>query len=420
MTGKRDFEMPRALGALVLVLALVAGAGTARAQEIHGFVEGLGGARTVDGRTVQAGDYTAEETRLQLRLSDYGDDAEYFSRVDFLFDQLTGDQARMEIREAWMLYNGWSKVDFKLGRQILTWGTGDLLFINDVFAKDWESFFIGREDQYLKAPHDALRMGIYPGPFNVDLVLLPGFEPDRLPTSPRLETYNPFGGRLQGVVEPESRLDNGEVALRLSKMLGSWDVALYGHWGYFRQPLGVAPVTGGVTLFYPRFDTYGASLRRGLLGGIANLEGGWLYSRDDKDGDNPWVENSSVRWMWGYDRQVATDTQVGLQGYYEYMLDHDLYARGVAPGMPVRDELRQLYTLRLTRYVQYQTLILSGFVFWSPTDEDYYLRASVEKKLTDALGVAVGGNFFGGTQDQTLFGSMENNDNVFLRARYSF
>ena len=54
-------------------------------------------------------------------------------------------------------------LDVKLGRQVLTWGTGDLLFLNDLFPKDWVSFFAGRDDEYLKAPSNTLRATQYNG-----------------------------------------------------------------------------------------------------------------------------------------------------------------------------------------------------------------------------------------------------------------
>ncbi len=60
-----------------------------------------------------------------------------------------------------------------LGRQILTWGTGDLVFINDLFPKDWVSFFIGRDVEYLKAPSDALKVSAFSSWANLDLVYTP-------------------------------------------------------------------------------------------------------------------------------------------------------------------------------------------------------------------------------------------------------
>ncbi|MCH8060286.1 MAG: hypothetical protein IIA11_07480, partial [Proteobacteria bacterium] len=46
---------------------------------------------------------------------------------------------------SWSLRLG-DSTDLKLGRQIQTWGTGDLLFLNDLFPKDFVSFFAGRDD----------------------------------------------------------------------------------------------------------------------------------------------------------------------------------------------------------------------------------------------------------------------------------
>lgn len=386
-------------------------------QEIHGFVEGLNGVRTTEGSGFEEGSYTARETRLQLRINDYGDMGEYFARVDYFFDQAGDQSSDLELREAYFTYTGFNALDFKIGRQITTWGTGDLIFINDVFQKDWQSFFIGREDQYLKAPTDAFRAGIYNDLFDVNIIAMPRFEPDRLPTPDRLTSYNPMAMPVMPE-DPEDTIDNGEVAVRLSRQLWGWETALYGYRGYFRQPVGFS--TTSQQTFYPRLNVYGVSLRRGLLGGVLNLEGGYYDSRDDKDGDNPYVENRSIRGMAGFDRQLMTDFQIGLQGYFEQMQDHDLYAGGLQAGAHEREELRQLYTLRLTRWLKYQTIMLSLFTFYSPTDEDYYVRANASYKLSDPMEVALGANLFGGEYEETLFGQFDDNDNVYLRLRYSF
>ncbi|MBU1699853.1 MAG: hypothetical protein KJ970_14290 [Candidatus Eisenbacteria bacterium] len=401
----------------VLVLAAVMIPSAGWGQEIHGFIEGLNGVRLTEGGGFDEGSYTARETRFQLRLNDYGDTGEYFARLDYFFDSFDDRGGDLEIREAYFTYTGFGAVDFKIGRQITTWGTGDLLFINDVFPKDWQSFFIGREDQYLKAPMDVFRAGVYSGLFDINVIAMPRFEPDRLPTPDRLTFYNPMNMPIIPV-EPENNLDKGEIAIRLSRQISGWEAALYGYRGYFRQPVGFN--TTSQQTFYPRLNVYGASLRRGLLGGVFNLEGGYYDSRDDQDGDNPFVENSTLRGMAGFDRQLMTDLQLGLQGYFEQMQNHDLYAGGIQPGAYEKEELRQLYTMRLTRWLKYQTIMLSLFTFYSPTDEDFYVRANASYKLSDPMEVSLGANLFGGEYEQTLFGQFEDNDNVYLRLRYSF
>lgn len=60
----------------------------------------------------------------------------------------------VDLREAYLDYTT-ENCDFRLGRQFVTWGVGDLLFINDVFSKDYVSFFAGRPLEYLKIEVDG-------------------------------------------------------------------------------------------------------------------------------------------------------------------------------------------------------------------------------------------------------------------------
>lgn len=89
-------------------------------------------------------------------------------------------------------------MDVKLGRQVLTWGTGDLLFINDLFPKDWESFFIGRDTEYLKAPSDAFTASLFFAPLNVDLIYVPIFNNSTYINGSRLSYWNPLLERIAG------------------------------------------------------------------------------------------------------------------------------------------------------------------------------------------------------------------------------
>ena len=69
-------------------------------------------------------------------------------RIDFkgdlAWDQVV-EEVDADVRELVASFRAGSRTDIRLGRQVLTWGTGDLLFLNDLFPKDWQSFFIGRD-----------------------------------------------------------------------------------------------------------------------------------------------------------------------------------------------------------------------------------------------------------------------------------
>jgi hypothetical protein len=399
--------------AFLMVVAMSFGSLGAHASvDWHGFVEGAYGIRTSD---EDDRDYTLDEARVQLKLSAYGSMGEGFLRADLINDQVDSGE-NLEIREGFLRFSTLSNhLDVKAGRQISTWGTGDLLFINDLFPKDWVSFFIGREDQYLKAPADAVRLGIFGLPADVDFVWSPTFTPDRVPTGGRLSFYAPPMVQAP-TLRPGKDFENSEFALRMSRYVGNYTIALYGYRGFYKTPMGIT----GPHAFHPKLNVYGASARGGVLSGVAWLEGGLYDSRQDRDGDNPLIPNSTLRYLAGFERQVATDLNVGVQYYGELMMDHDTYMETLPQGAPEQDEVRHLLTLRVEKMLKYQTIRLSGFAFYSPSDEDFYFRPFISYKLSDEIEVVGGANIFYGEESTTQFGQFDSNDNVYARLRYSF
>ncbi len=116
--------------------------------DVHGFYEIRSGYRTRKDKHEK--DMSIMEQRLQIDLSSYLDWADFKVKGDIIGD-LVEEQADFDLREAYIFTSPYDFMDLKVGRQTLTWGTGDLVFINDLFGKDWQSFFIGRGTEYLKA-----------------------------------------------------------------------------------------------------------------------------------------------------------------------------------------------------------------------------------------------------------------------------
>ena len=79
--------------------------------------------------------------------------------------------------------------------------------------------------------------------------------------------------------------------------------------------------------YYPKLSAYGASLRGQLAGGIGWVEGGYYDSREDRDGTNPMIPNSSILGLAGFERQVATDLTANLQYQAEYMEHYSDYEK---------------------------------------------------------------------------------------------
>lgn len=398
---------------LIWATILISSAGFAADLDLHGFVDARTGMRTQN--DPNSDNEMLSEVRLQLSRVWYQDLFTATVRSDFLYDgvanshdhiDLETGEGPIDLRELNVLFTPVSWADVKIGRQILTWGTGDLLFINDLFSKDWKSFFSGRDEEYLKAPSDALFMSFFPSWATIDVAYVPRFDSDRFIDGERFSYWNGMnltGNDLQ-TDKPDDWFSDDEIALRISRYIKGWDIALYGYNGFWKTPMGFDPLSGQNT--FPKLSVYGASARGALAGGIANLEAGYYDSREDRDGDDPLIPDSQIRLLAGYEHEIIQN----LTGSAQYYLEHT----------PDDNDNRHVLTLRLTQMLMNQNLSLGLFTYWSPSDQDGYLRPSAAYKLTDSWLLEARGNFFFGEDNDTFFGQFEDNSNIALAARYSF
>jgi hypothetical protein len=388
--------------------------------EVHGFYEARAGYRLRKDKYEK--DMSVMETRLQLDLSSYPEWGDIKVKGDF-FGDLVEEQGDFDLREVNIFTRPSDFVDLKVGRQILTWGTGDLIFINDMFPKDWQSFFIGRDVEYLKAPSDAAKVSLFSDWANLDIVYTPQFDPDRFICGERISYWNQPLGRLAGedaiihTDKPNCWFRDHEMAARLYKNIDSYELALYGYRGYWKSPGGYnSAMTQAI---FPDLNVYGFSLRGTVSKGIGNLEFGYYESADDTGGKDPLIDNSEMRYLAGYTQEIGKDFTASVQYYVEQMLDFGDYKRNLMSG-PARDEFRHVTTLRLTKLLMNQNLRCSLFTYYSPSDKDVYMRPNINYKASDNLALEVGANIFFGDYPNTFFAQFQNNTNVYVGLRYSF
>lgn len=390
-------------------------------KHFHGFWETRLGTR-VSRDPTQPRDLTLGETRLQLRLDKSWPKLTVESRGDLYLDGVS-ESVEFDLRRLRLLWRPIKSLDISIGRQVMAWGTADMLFINDLFPKDWPSLLLGRDEEYLKAPADAIRLGWYNGFLNLDLAYIPRFEPDRLVTGERVSFWDPlandFAGRGQklGSDVPNNWFSDDELAFRLHRNFASYELAFYGYFGRWKSLGGAALFPRQMT--FPQLNVYGASLRGPVGRGIGTIEFGYYDSRDDSSGSNPLINNSEFRLLVGYEQEMGKDFTAGFQYYLEHMLDYRNYQRMNFFG-PDRDETRHVITARLTKYWRQQTLITSLFAYYSPSDGDAYLRPKVSYQINDQWSVEAGANLFLGQQDHTFFGQLEGNSNIYASLRRSF
>lgn len=357
------------------------------------------------------------EERAQLKLDAFDGAWRLLVKGDFAYDHL-GRQDQSELREGYVDYAG-GNWDMRIGRQVITWGVGDLVFVNDVFPKDHEALFAGRPLEYLKRGVDAVKLGAYPEFANFELVLAPGFRESRIPDAHRFHLYDPMPAvSNRETVKP----GQGDVGLRVYRDVAGYDAALYLYRGFQRTPSMrpdsmTAPTK--ITYFYPQLSTYGASVSGRAFDGVLSLEAAYYDSRQDRSGNDFTVPNSQTRLLAGYQVQPMVDLTLGFQYYVEQMHDYDAYLAALPIGFPVEERWSHTVTARLTQFFLHQTLRLSMYASYNPGNGDRFINPELHYSFTDRVWGAIGANVFSG-KPWGPFGQLSRDDNIYIQMRYEF
>lgn len=371
--------------------------------DVHGFAEYRVGLFTQS----HFQDTSINEIRVQAYAKHPINDKLIFSfKGEFLHDAVL-NESDLELRESYIFMRPHKTIDIKLGRQIILWGTGDLVYVNDFSPKSWTSGFIGREDEYGKLPSDALRINAYANKHHFDFVTNLRFRPDETPQSDRFFVTDPLTDGFIGNDEgPENVYDDNwfegmTYALRYAYEANGNEYNVYAYKGFWTTPSEYIPPPKN-DFTYSRLNAYGASVQGNVAKGIGNIEAAYYDSVDDSDGMDPLINNSLFRTLIGYEQEVATNFSVGMQALYDRIDNQSNY---------------QLYTLRLTKLMLQQTLKLSSFTYYSPTADDLFLKLNLDYQYNDDWTLYAGANVFEGKNTDTFFGGVQDNSNVFLGVR---
>jgi hypothetical protein len=409
--------------------------------------------------------------RFRLATSLNAEYGSMYLKADFIDDGVTGE-SQMEIREGRIVLTPVTWLDISAGKQVNTWGVADMLFINDLFPKNWISNFLGRDMESMKESANSLRATAYYGGWSLDIVYHPEFSPDITPTGCRFAYYDPNSGQLTsrpdtcGQPNPYAgrtgNFTDSELSARLKRQFGSFEVALYGYEGFYKNPKGLQweDENGSATdetefdkgqpgwsliPYYPELTVSGASVEGQLGPGIVSLETGYYDSREDRDGDNPLIENSKWKYLLGYRMDFTANVGFGLQMYGEKMEKYDEYEKSLIsmiqaqaaqeggqinesqaeeqdPYRYRKEEFHYTYTVRMTFKARQDTLQLSLFSYQRPQDKDSFTKIEIGKRLDNHIEFAIGVNVFSGEDhyEDREFGMLRYDDNAFARLKYYF
>jgi hypothetical protein len=132
--------LKRGLFVLAWLLAVAGIAGAEEPLPIHGFLQAASAYRLIrpdacprTQRLACTEDFVLGEGRARLELSPRGDRWALSAKAELIYDAVGGD-VDGELREGYLDVK-FPALDLRVGRQVITWGVGDLIFVTDVFPK---------------------------------------------------------------------------------------------------------------------------------------------------------------------------------------------------------------------------------------------------------------------------------------------
>ncbi|BBO82560.1 hypothetical protein DSCO28_31260 [Desulfosarcina ovata subsp. sediminis] len=180
-------------------------------------------------RTHRPNDSLTSRARLRLELeADFG--AFYgFVSADAEKNWQINDETGVDLQEAWLEYaaNRW---DLRIGRQIVIWGRADGVQITDIVSPPDYTESITRDLDEIRMPVDAAKFRLLGDFVNTELIWIPVFEPAVQPSGDNpwaVATDLPENVHvtMADAVEPDTSLENGEIALKVAAYLSGLDVA---------------------------------------------------------------------------------------------------------------------------------------------------------------------------------------------------
>jgi len=339
---------------------------------------------------------------------------------------IIGSHAVAELRDAYLQLDLEQGI-LRLGKQQIAWGSLDGLKVND--ALNPQSF-----REFILEDFASSRIGLWSiyadatlGDWRTELAFIPDTTGHEIPEAgawfelraPRFR-YGaaPDAPRPKTVtIRPDAGLDEPAVGLRLSRLMGRWDLALLAVSGMDFEPLGrLASSPSGTVLerYYARRTLFGISTATSL-GAVAlrtelSFRPGRTFNR--RDGAQLEAErlDQYVAGI-GIDINGPLATFVNLQ----YVIDHVQSA----PDSLVRPATDRLATLLLRRTFAYDTASVELRWYRDIDHDDELIRAALTYVVGTETSLRFGIDMFRGKPDG-LFGQFADRDRITLGVEHYF
>jgi hypothetical protein len=323
------------------------------------------------------------------------------------------DQYESELRldEAYLQGGLGSKLDLKIGRQIVVWGKSDNIRITDIL-NPLDLRLPGLVDiRFLRLPVTMTKLDYYQGNWNLGGMVI---------HEPRFNKFPVFNGEfypldrpLPDPEEPEISWENQQAALSLNGIFSGWDIAFYGAYVFDRQPyfsdLAVATREYEKVLFGGIAANY--ALGNWLLKGEAALTDGLRFSTIDE-------EKQRFDVLLGFDYSGFSETTITFEFANRHIINLD--ERLAEPPDGQKEDWTQFafrFTKDFLNDTLHLTLLFSSYGIFA--GEGGFERFQLEYDLRDNLKLT-GGVVLYQSGDFPSFQDAGDNDRLLFEVEYRF
>jgi hypothetical protein len=371
---------------------------------------------------------------------------------------------RMPIKTEWLrecyfdVYT--PKLDLRLGKQQVVWGTTDgvriLDMVNPLDYREWtlQPYSESRIPLWMLKAETELAMNSY-----LQLLLIPDYEPNYYapagsPISLRTvvigaeSAANPFVNVTTIDERPERKLENTKIGLRWRNvveagLLSGLEYTLnylhtydFASSSYTRVTYGF-PVQIELTRRAEQVDVLGFSFAKSITKGIiGDFAKGWTVR-----GEFAYIKNGAMNY--GTDREIIGTVDVDQYnyalGFDKNLVDNwaiscqfiqliadskdkfrsnDNYTLLSGPTRGPLDKTETMATFKISTSFMYERLKPELLILYGD-DNDWRLSPKIEFEANDNLSFAAGFHFFEGKETQ-LNGQFDDNDQFFLETKYSW
>ncbi|PIE98023.1 MAG: hypothetical protein CR988_05210 [Treponema sp.] len=375
--------------------------------------------------------------RFKPHLDFFADDFHAVGSVALEYSALDPLKVNVKLGEVFAEY-AWERFDFRLGRQIITWGKADGLQITDIICPRNYMNFIGVEYKDSRIPTNGIKVRHFGDFYTIEGIWTPVY----IASFPKLDKNKPLSrvyfpekiemsGKEVSVEynlknkKPPHRIQDGEWGLKSSFFFSAIDFSFlffrgWDHTPNYNTEVDTSPLMTGnpakITLTPDHNRIWMVGMDMAIPAGmfIIRSEAAWLGKKAfaQKNATKPLSKHHQLKAMVGTECNPGQGWRIQLQ-YMEDVVFENTKKLNRSQRLP-------MLTFHLSKTFLRDTLKLSGGLLIGCDAWDTLTAINLSYDIIDNLKITLGGNLYCRGKKKGNFGKMERLSNIWLRGRFSF